>query len=241
MNKEKSFLEYSADKYHSTFKKGWDNLYEKKREYLFRELSKYHLPGNALELGCADGVMTEKLLRDFSDITVVDGSKRFLEQIKLMNKSKNFELVHCSFEEYSPRKKFSNIFMTHILEHIERPIDLLEKFKGGLSKGGRIFLAVPNAKSIHRLVGVKMGMLKNINSLNEQDVILGHKRVYTPKLLKLHVRRAGLKIVKFGGCMIKPLSNRQIEKYWSNDLIQAFFDMSEDFPELCSEIFIVAE
>ena len=38
MKKEKLFLEYSADQYHSTFKKGWDNLYEKKREYLFKEL-----------------------------------------------------------------------------------------------------------------------------------------------------------------------------------------------------------
>jgi hypothetical protein len=41
--------------------------------------------------------------------------------------------------------------------------------------------------------------------------------------------------------MIKPLSNRQIEEQWSDEQIKAFFDLGDDMPEYCSEIFLIAE
>ncbi|MGA2298968.1 MAG: class I SAM-dependent methyltransferase [FCB group bacterium] len=240
-NIQKEFLEESANSYHKTIIKDWEKLYYKKRENLFSVLKPYHLPGNALELGSADGILTQWLCKEFTSLTVVDGSELFLKQLKQKVKAKNIKLVCSLFEEWETKEKFDNIFMTHILEHLDDPVLVLKRAVKWLSKKGRIFIAVPNANSIHRLIGVKMGMLSKKDSLNEQDVILGHKRVYTPKLLKSHIRKAGLKIIKSGGCMIKPLSNRQIEAQWSNELIDAFFAISEDLPDLCSEIYIIAE
>lgn len=130
--------------------------------------------------------------------------------------------------------------MTHIIEHLDEPVQLLKQARGWLAPKGRILIAVPNAKSLHRYIGVKLGMLPRIDAFNEQDVILGHKRVYSSDLLRRHVAEAGLSLEKFGGLMVKPLSNRQIEKQWSNELIEAFFAISEDLPELCSEIYVVA-
>jgi hypothetical protein len=89
-------------------------------------------------------------------------------------------------------------------------------------------------------VGVKLGILEYPHSLSKQDKILGHFRVYYPDEVRRHVRQAGYRIEKFGGLMVKPLSNRQIASQWSDELIDAFFALSEDFPELCSEIYIVA-
>ena len=226
---------------HNQIIKGWETLYQKKREHLYKIFRAYQVPDRALELGCADGVMTQKLCNDFKSLTVIDGSEIFLQQVRQKVRANNLFLVHSLFEEFYTDKKFNTIFMSHILEHLDDPIALLIKSKDWLAHGGRLLIAVPNADSIHRIVGVKLGMLPTKGSLNEQDVILGHKRVYTPKLLKRHVRRAGFKIVHFGGIMIKPLSNRQIEDRWSDKLIDAFFAISDDLPGLCSEIYVIVE
>jgi 2-polyprenyl-3-methyl-5-hydroxy-6-metoxy-1,4-benzoquinol methylase len=235
-----SFLEKSAMQYHSAVLKGWEKLYQKKRKWLYNTL-KPHLRGKSvLEMGCADGEMTQWLAGEFELVTVVDGSKTFLEEAKVrIGALGNVRYIHSMFENYLPEQAFDTIMMTHILEHLDDPILVLKRARKWLAREGRILIAVPNANSLHRFVGVKMGMLKAVDSLNEQDKLLGHKRVYTPRLLKEHINSAGLVIKKSGGIMIKPLSNRQIEATWSDELIEAFFKLGEDFPELCSEIYAV--
>lgn len=234
------FLEKSASLYHNTIIKDWEKLYEKKREYLFSILKKHHVPGKALELGSADGIMTARLCKEFEKVTVVDGSDIFLSRIKETLKADNVELRCSLFEKFTTEERYNTIFMTHILEHLDNPVAVLKRSKQWLAENGHILIAVPNANSIHRHIGVKMGMLPENDALNEQDKILGHQRVYTPELLKQHIEEAGLKTKHFGGIMLKPISNRQMEKDWSEELIDAFFALGEDMPELCSEIYIVA-
>lgn len=240
-NSTQEFLEQSAADYHNKIVHGWQNLYQKKREHLYQNLKQYIIPDRALELGSADGIMTQKLCHNFKEITVVDGSASFLQQVRENVEANNLQLVHSLFEDYSTDEKFNTIFMTHILEHLDNPVGVLRRSQEWLAAGGRLLIAVPNANSLHRLVGVKMGMLLHKDALNEQDILLGHQRVYTPELLKQHVREAGFNLTHFGGVMVKPISNRQIEQQWSDELIDAFFALSEDMPELCSEIYIVAE
>ncbi|MFN4973372.1 MAG: class I SAM-dependent methyltransferase [Bacteroidota bacterium] len=237
----KEFLEQSADLYHNDIVKGWEKLYHMKRERMFQTLKKWHVGKKGLELGSADGIMTQKLCSEFEELTVIDGSELFLDQLLKKVQSPNIKVVCSLFEEYSTNEKYDTIFMTHILEHLDDPTLVLKKAKEWLSEKGRIIIAVPNANSLHRLIGVKMGMLEKTDSLNSQDIKLGHRRVYSPDLLKQHVTDAGLRVVHFGGQMIKPLSNRQIEEQWSDEQIKAFFDLGDDMPEYCSEIFLIAE
>lgn len=243
-NSAENLLEQSASLYHSNIIEGWEKLYVKKRK-LMAEMFRKHFQGNsALELGVADGEMTQHLIPYFSDYTIVDGSKKHLEETsqRLYNLGIiGVQSIHSLFEEYEPERNFDVIIVAHILEHLEDPINLLTRAKEWLSKKGLMFILVPNANSIHRHIGVKLGMLERADSLNKQDKILGHLRVYYPEQLREHVLSAGLEIVRFGGLMIKPLSNRQIESQWSDELIDAFFALSDDFPEICSEIYIIAK
>jgi 2-polyprenyl-3-methyl-5-hydroxy-6-metoxy-1,4-benzoquinol methylase len=245
MNGYKKYdLEKSASLYHSKVLAGWKYLYSEKRRRMGEIFRTYFKGNSALELGVGDGEMSQYLAKNFSDCTIVDGSKTHLEQAK--NKLANLDIenvttAHCLFEEYQPNRKFDAIIMSHILEHLEDPVALLNSAKKWLADNGRIFMCVPNANSLHRHVGVKLKILESPDSLNEQDRTLGHRRVYFPNLFKEHVRSTGLTIIKFGGLMVKPLSNRQIESQWSKELINAFFDLSVDFPELCAEIYIIAE
>ena len=209
-----------------------------KRLIRFRyQTLKPHLEGpQGLELGPAEGEMTQFLVNNFETLTVVEGSEALLEQIP---KFQNLIKVHSLFEYFKPNQKFNTIIMEHILEHVDDPVALLMKVKEWLMPGGKILIGVPNGNSIHRLVAVKMGLLKQQCELNSRDHALGHRRVYTHETLREHLSAAGLNLIEMGGVFFKPLSNQQIQENWTEDMIQGFYELGKDFPDSAAEIYAV--
>jgi len=122
---------------------------------------------------------------------------------------------------------------------LENPIKILKLAKGWLKKNRVILVDVPNANSINRLVGVKMGLLERKTDLHENDIRIGHRRVYTLNKLIWDAKKAGLRIRKTGGIFFKPLSNKQIEENWDKQMIKGFYKLGKDFPELDAEIYII--
>jgi hypothetical protein len=59
-------------------------------------------------------------------------------------------------------------------------------------------------------------------------------------LLKEHLTGAGFSIAHETGVFLKFLANGQIEQWFSQDMIQAFYELGKDYPELCAEIMVVA-
>ena len=205
----------------------------------FRSLEPYFLPGNVLEMGSADGQMTELLEGVFEDISVVDGSQEYVAAIR--GRMPAVKAYASLFEDFDPPEAYDNIVMAHILEHVEDPVAILRRAAAWLKPGGRIQIIVPNAHSVHRLVGVKMGLLAASTDLNEDDVRIGHRRVYTPGTLQEDVSAAGLRVVDRGGIFFKPISNRQIEESWTQEMIDGFYELGKDFPDLATEIHLVCE
>ena len=95
------------------------------------------------------------------------------------------------------------------MEHISDPVLVLKKVSNWLKNDGVFCVAVPNAKSLHRLIAREMGILKSEYDLNQRDHELGHYRVYDLTKLKEHVVQAGFNIIDSGGYFLKPLSNSQ--------------------------------
>jgi 2-polyprenyl-3-methyl-5-hydroxy-6-metoxy-1,4-benzoquinol methylase len=191
-----------------------------------------------LELGPAEGEMTKLLVNDFARLTIVDGASELLAQIP---ERVGLRKVHSLFESFQPDQKFNTIIMEHILEHIDQPVALLEKVKEWIAPGGKILVGVPNGNSIHRLVAVKMGLLEYPCQLNSRDLALGHRRVYTPDSLKLDIKAAGLELLKMGGVFFKPVSNKQIQDHWSEEMIQGFYLLGSDFSEYAAELYAVCQ
>jgi 2-polyprenyl-3-methyl-5-hydroxy-6-metoxy-1,4-benzoquinol methylase len=189
-----------------------------------------------LELGPAEGEMTQFLLDDFESLTVVEGAPDLLANIPNRD---NLTKVHSLFEDFKPAHLFDSIVLEHVLEHVLAPVELLGQVKNWLAPGGRLFLGVPNGHSIHRLAAVKMGLLEQPCQLNQRDHALGHRRVYTPETFLADVESSGLKILEWGGVYFKPLSNAQIQNHWSEEMIQGFFELGKDFPQFAAEIYVV--
>lgn len=191
-----------------------------------------------LEMGPAEGVMTDMLVKLGMEISVVEGSESLA--VSLARRHPNIEVIHSLFEDFKPKKKFDNIILGHVLEHVADPIAILSQAREWLSEDGIIVAAVPNARSLHRQMAVIMGLLSFEEQLNDTDRHHGHRRVYTPETFRRDFLSAGLDIKVFGGYWLKPLSNKQIEDHWTPEMIEASMVLGERYPDIAGEIYIVA-
>ncbi|MGA0605997.1 class I SAM-dependent methyltransferase [Phenylobacterium sp. VNQ135] len=204
----------------------------------FEIFRRYIRPGPILELGPAEGIMTDALVTLGEPLTVVEGAKVFCEQIQA--RWPQAEVVNALFEEFSPRQAFRTIVLGHVLEHVDDPVGLLRRAQHWLTDDGRILAAVPNARSLHRQAAVIMGMLPFEEALNDADRKHGHRRVYNPETFRRDFLEAGFRIEVFGGYWLKPVSNGQIERDWTPEMLKAFMSLGERYPDIAGEIYVVA-
>jgi 2-polyprenyl-3-methyl-5-hydroxy-6-metoxy-1,4-benzoquinol methylase len=207
-------------------------------EYCFRVFSRFISGSSILELGPAEGVMTERLVSLGLDMTVVEGAESFC--IDLRSRYPSATVVNSLFEDFQTAEKFDNVVLGHVLEHVDDPVGVLERAGDWLSDGGRILAAVPNSRSLHRQAAVLMGLLESEDSLNEADVAHGHRRVFNPESFRSVFFRAGLQIDFFGGYWLKPIANSQIESDWTTEMLDSFMALGERYPDIAGEIYVVA-
>jgi 2-polyprenyl-3-methyl-5-hydroxy-6-metoxy-1,4-benzoquinol methylase len=191
-----------------------------------------------LEMGCGGGTTTQMLSRLFPDLHVVDGSRRCLQLASARVPSS--VQFHCSaFETFSPSVRYDSIVMTHILEHVDNAVEILRCARRWLKNGGTLHIIVPNANSLHRRIGVAMGLLPTVDSLNERDASLGHLRVYTMEKLNRDLVNANLKVLHQEGILLKILNNAQMEKL-DPKLVEALFALSHELPDYCADLYVHA-
>jgi hypothetical protein len=207
-------------------------------EYCCNIFTRYLIPGSILELGPAEGVMTDLLDKITQDLTIVEGAESFYLDLQL--RFPKATVVHSLFENFSPNVKYDNIILGHVLEHVDDPVKIISLASNWLSDRGRILASVPNSQSLHRQAAVIMGLLSFEEELNESDLHHGHRRVFNPKTFSEVFHKAGLKIDANGGYWLKPISNSQIEANWSQQMLNAFLQLGESYPDIAGEIYIVA-
>lgn len=208
-------------------------------DYCASIFERYMAGSSVLELGPAEGVMTEIFFAKYKDYTAVEGSEKFCKLLE--EKFPNICVVNSYFENYQPNRKFDNIILGHVLEHVDNPVEILKLCKSWLNDGGVILSAVPNSHSLHRQAAVLMGMLQRENELNDTDKGVGHQRVYNYELLKSDFELAGCKIKASGGYWVKSISNGQIDEQWTREMIDAYMRLGEDYPDIAAEIYVIAE
>ncbi len=221
----------------------------KMRDYMMRSISPYLRPGNCLQLGCGHGEQTLIFAQHFDAVTVIEGAADFIAHTKKEAAAQNItniEFAHTLAEEFDTDKKFGNIILSHVLEHVHDDVGVLSHLSRFLAPGGRVFVIVPNAGAASRLIAVKMGILENSESLSKADLNAGHRRMYHLDKLCDVMRRAGLGIEHSGGIFFKPLANFQFDALMGGDLIsdefmEGCYELGKEHPTFCASIFAVAE
>jgi 2-polyprenyl-3-methyl-5-hydroxy-6-metoxy-1,4-benzoquinol methylase len=213
--------------------------------FMLRTFAAHLIKGRALELGCFEGEFTKRLADLYDDLTVVEGASELVAEARKRVDPK-VKFVLDRFENFEPSEPYDAIFFLHTLEHIDQPIDLLRRVGTWLSKGGRLFLAVPNAYAASRQIAVAMGIIPYPMAVTEGEAMHGHQRTYSMDTLKWDVNAAGLKLVDFGGIFFKPLANFQIDQLSQegiikSDFLEGCYQLGKKYPDLCASIYAVCE
>jgi hypothetical protein len=116
---------------------------------------------------------------------------------------------------------------------------MLSRIRHWLEPRDQLHLVVPNATSLHRRIGVAMGMLDRPNSLCERACKYGHNRIYDEKLLGEHLDLAGWSVERVKGVFLKPMSNAQTTAF-APKLLEAFFKVGQERSDYCAELYDVA-
>jgi len=137
----------------------WRKLEEKVRLKEFSVFSEYAFQNRSvMEIGLGDGVFTEKLAKRFEKVFAVDASKLTIEKVKeKLSNFKNVFFIESFVENLQFEGTADNIVMSHLLEHLEKPVEALKHLKSICHKNTILYISVPNAKSQHREVSVKNG------------------------------------------------------------------------------------
>lgn len=198
---------------------------------------------DVLEVGVGTGDITRVLLDKFDRVICVDSDKRNFKNLEKVIKKEDLrriEFVNSKIEEVNLSEKYKDIILFGILEHLKNPVRVLKKIYESLDKNGKIYLLVPLANSIHRLLAVKMGMIPNTTSLSESDIQLGHYRVYTPKLFRNHLIKAGLKVIYEQPFYLKPLPTGML-KSLPVEVHRGLDLLGRTYPEFASLIYVEAK
>lgn len=214
--------------------------------FLLRSFLPHFKSGSLLELGSFQGDFTTRLTPHFNDITCVEASDEAIEQAK-GHLGNDITFVNSLFEEASLPKKYDNIILTHVLEHLDDPVAVLRRINDEwLSDQGRFFLVCPNANAPSRQIAVKMGLISHNAAVTPAEEEHGHRITYSLDTLERDATAAGLKVVQRTGIFFKALANFQWDKLLQTDIIspeylEGCYQLGQVYPDLCSSIFLLCE
>ena len=216
--------------------------------YMIKAFEPHFVQGNCLELGSFKGDFTKRLSQHFADLTCVEASSEAISEAKLsVNKIAQVKWIEGLFMDVDLDTKYDNIILTHVLEHIDDPIELLSKIKNEwLSDKGKLFIVVPNANAPSRQIAVKMGLIEHNTAITASEEEHGHNITYTLDTLDSHARASGLEVTTRSGIFFKALANFQWDQLLQTDIISkeyldGCYDLGQQYPDLCSSIMLICK
>ena len=121
------------------------------------------------------------------------------------------DLVQAFFEDFDESLgTFDAIEAGFILEHVDDPGLVLRRMRSFIAPGGCLHVAVPNARSLHRLLGQEAGLLADLYALSDADRALGHRRYFDVDRLTTLAKQSGWSVDACAGLLLKPFTTSQL-------------------------------
>jgi SAM-dependent methyltransferase len=224
----------------------YDFDFDVMHRFKIREFERFFRAGSLLELGSHTGSFTDFLLPFFDDITCLEASAEAIGEAR-GRLGDRVAFVHGLLESVSLPRRYDNVVLTHVLEHLDDPVSVLRRVNDEwLEDRGRFFLVVPNANAPSRQIAVLMGLIPHNAAVTEGEADHGHRRTYALDTLERDVVEAGLRVVHRGGIFFKALANFQWDRLLKTDIIsqeylEGCYKLGQRYPDLCASLFLLCE
>ncbi len=178
-----------------------------------------------LEIGCG---MNPFFLdfRDYDKMVIAEPGELFAQNASELSEKEgaHVEIVRGFLEDTVEKVKgicsgFDYIILSSVLHELDSPSKMLVSIRGLCDKDTVVHINVPNANSIHRLIAIESGLIKDVHEQSEQMKKMQRRRTYDLKLLIDEVQNSGFEVVESGSYFIKPFTHAQMQKCMDEGII----------------------
>jgi len=148
-----------------------------------------------LDLGCGEGYMLEEASSRGYEVHGVDFTDNLIDCVK---DRKNISFKKGTLMEIKyPANYFDAIYVDSVLEHVQSPIELMSEINRILTKGGVLYIAIPNEGSLDiKFRGMisrikNPGVSVNLNPLQNPYHVVG----FTPEVISKIARETEFEVL----------------------------------------------
>ena len=220
-----------------------------RRKNLIAWLDEEENLGSVLEIGSG----RHSIFIDLSSYiqgTVVEPIQEFLtiSRDELSSKS-NLAFFQGTFDEFVATEQqtfFSTVIISSLLHELYDPDTFLNQIKRVIDSQSSIFFVVSNRFSIHRILGVHLGLQLSLGEkTNTQIEMQQHSGSFSPAELRNILEKNGFEILRMKSFFVKLLPHQKMQQLLDEGLINRDFletlnRISDFLPDMGSELLVEA-
>jgi acetyltransferase-like isoleucine patch superfamily enzyme/SAM-dependent methyltransferase len=225
-----------------------DVLREYRRKNILEMLMKYPHK-RFLEIGCGPDPLFQ-FIGDYEKMVVVEPGRAFFKMAETMaGKTKNVVVINDLIENLTEKMQseiFDFIVIGGFLHEIDNPEQVLSAIRKLCSKDTIVYSFVPNAKSFHRLLAYKMGIIDNIYQKSGHDELFRRHNVYDIETFNELFAKKEFRIVESGSYFVKLFTHDQMfdlinRKVLDKSFLDGLEKMIDFLPEMGTELWNICK
>jgi hypothetical protein len=108
-----------------------------------------------------------------------------------------------------------------------------------------VHVNVPNARSLHRMLAVEMGLIQDVTEISDLQAKLQQHRTFTMDTLSAALADAGFDVIDQGSYFVKPFAHAQMQALratgiLTDQMIDGLWGLARRLPDMGSEIYVNA-
>jgi len=168
--------------------------------------------GQILDMGCSSGFTTLQLADRLAVPRVHGADINWKSVNKCSERYDDLDFHHIDLDFYKTyRGKYGTVLLSHVIEHVNQPVALLNRVKTLLTENGKLIVSVPQ----ERIRG-DSAIPENFYNLFRLKFENVHRLKYTYKRLVSTLEAAGIRAV----------GHQYIHALWENGNVENFFNHS---------------
>ncbi len=217
-----------------------------RRALVLREILR-HAPKRLLEIGCGELPLFTDLLDDI-EITVLEPAPEFAANARRLSEGRTRVNVVQSFvEDFVPENAdFDMVVLSSVLHEVNDPAAMLASVRRLCGPHTVLHVNVPNARSLHRLLAVAMGLIPEPGAQSDtQRTMQQRAMTYDAASLQAELSRADFTKAEHGSLFVKPFTHAQMQRlvdegFMTPAMLDGFDRLVNWLPEFGSELWVNA-
>ena len=204
-------------------------------------------PRRVLEIGGGFNPFCEKYQK-FEEYTIIEpGTAPFNSLVERFSSNTTIALYNEFFEDYAVainQKSYDFIILNGVLHEVRDADLFLKQIEKIMSEHTTVYINVPNANSMHRLIGVASGFIKSVTEKTERNLALEQTEIYSPSSLSslVHASMTDSVILQMGTFFLKPFTHAQMQECLrmgviDEKVLDGLYSVSAEFSDFGAELY----